>query len=199
MGRIEAEYKQYLPLPNPDIHEVIGEKLDMKPSIVFFAMNLIRQKMKLPKLDYPKRKLAVSQEQLMAIEALYEPYLPLPPIGIHKIIAKQLRIDEWRVHVAIGLIRKNKNMNRWNEERDDLPAAMKAELDAAQADKVPNEAEAAVEPTAEDAKPAKKKTTTRKKVAKATDSDEAGDVAEKPKRKRTTKKAAEPPVDEGDE
>ncbi len=135
MAKVDALYKKHLPLPNPDAHEVIGEALDMKPSIVFFAINLIRQKMRLPKLEYPKRKLAVTEEQLMAIESLYEPYLPLPPIGIHKIIAKQLKLDEWRAHVAIGLIRKNKNLNRWNEERDDLPAAMKESLAEAAANK----------------------------------------------------------------
>ncbi|MEM0951351.1 MAG: hypothetical protein AAGI66_04305 [Cyanobacteria bacterium P01_H01_bin.74] len=121
---IEKLYKVTLPLPNPDIHEVIGEKIDLAPSKVFFGINLVRDKMKLPKLEYPKRKLAVTPEQLMAIETLYEPYLPLPPLGIHKIISKQLRMDEWRVHVAIGLIRKNKNLSRWNEERDDLTDEM---------------------------------------------------------------------------
>jgi hypothetical protein len=122
---IERIYKTALPLPNPDIHEVIGEQINLAPSKVFFGINLVREKMKLPKLEYPKRKLAVTPEQLMAIETLYEPYLPLPPLGIHKIIAKQLRMDEWRVHVAIGLIRKNRNLARWNEDREDLPPEMK--------------------------------------------------------------------------
>jgi hypothetical protein len=123
--QIEQLYKQALPLPNPDIHEVIGQQITLAPSKVFFGINLVREKMKLPRLEYPKRKLAVSPEQLMAIETLYEPYLPLPPIGIHKIISKQLRLDEWRVHVAIGLIRKNRNLSRWNEEREDLPEEMR--------------------------------------------------------------------------
>lgn len=123
--QIEQMYKQALPLPNPDIHEVIGQQIALAPSKVFFGINLVREKMKLPRLEYPKRKLAVSPEQLMAIETLYEPYLPLPPIGIHKIISKQLRLDEWRVHVAIGLIRKNRNLARWNEEREDLPEEMR--------------------------------------------------------------------------
>lgn len=125
MIEIEKLYKNCLPLPNPDVHEVIGEQINLAPSKVFFGINLVREKMRLPKLEYPKRKLAVTPEQLMAIETLYEPYLPLPPLGIHKIISKQLRMDEWRVHVAIGLIRKNRNLTRWNEERDDLPPEMK--------------------------------------------------------------------------
>ena len=58
---------------------------------------------------------------------LYEPLLPLPPIGCHKIIATQLRMDEWRVHVGIGIIRKQLGLERWNEGRPDAPANAVAE------------------------------------------------------------------------
>jgi hypothetical protein len=154
---LEKMYVPLLPLPNPDVHEVLAEKLSIEPSKAFFGINLIRMKMKLPKLEYPKRKLAVTPDQLMAIEAMYTPYMtmPTPPIGIHKILAKQLKIDEWRVHVAIGLIRKAKNMPRWNTERDDLPEQMKvhlAALENAEADKP------AAEPA--EAKPKAKKSKT---------------------------------------
>ena len=120
--QIEALYKAMLPLPNPDAHEVIGTQIGLEPRKVFFGINLIRQKMFLPKLPYPKRKLAVSQDQLTAIKNLYEPLLPLPPIGCHKIIASQLKMDEWRVHVGIGLVRKQMGLDRWNENRSDAPA-----------------------------------------------------------------------------
>jgi hypothetical protein len=155
-------------LPNPDIHEVIAKELDMEPSKVFFGINLVRVKlMKLPKLDYPKRKLAVTPDQLMAVESLYLPYLPLPPIGIHKIISKQLRMDEWRVHVAIGLLRKARNMPRWNEDRDDLPPAMKESLDAKAKEDAAAEKAAAKEAKADDAeKPAKAKKETASKEPK---------------------------------
>ena len=59
---------------------------------------------------------------MMAIKALYEPLLPLPPIGCHKIIAAQLKMDEWRVHVGIKLIRAQLGLDRWNEDRADKPA-----------------------------------------------------------------------------
>ena len=58
----------------------------------------------------------------MAIKSLYEPLLPLPPIGCHKIIAAQLKMDEWRVHVGIKLVRAQMGLERWNEERADKPA-----------------------------------------------------------------------------
>lgn len=121
LAQIEELYKKALPLPNPDIHEVIGSVIELEPRKVFFGINLVRQKLFLPKLPFPKRKLAVSPEQLMAIKSLYEPLLPLPPIGCHKIIAAQLKMDEWRVHVGIGLIRKQMGLDRWNEDREDKP------------------------------------------------------------------------------
>lgn len=184
---IEKRYRTALPLPNPDIHEVIAKELELEPSKVFFGINLVRMKMKLPKLEYPKRKLAVTPDQLQAIELLYEPYLPTPPIGIHKIISKQLRMDEWRVHVAIGLIRKAKEMPRWNEERDDLPESMKQQLqekkeaDAAQAEETTPQVEAK-------ASPAKKEKT--EKAAKS---------ASETKPKARTKKAAAAVDEEAEE
>ena len=122
LEQIELIYKTMLPLPNPDCHEVIGGKLGIEPQKVFFGINLVRQKMMLPKLPFPKRKLAISPDQMTAIKALYEPLLPLPPIGCHKIIAAQLKMDEWRVHVGIKLIRAQLGLDRWNEDRSDKPS-----------------------------------------------------------------------------
>ena len=125
LEQIELLYKTMLPLPNPDAHEVIGEKIGLEPRKVFFGINLVRQKMMLPKLPFPKRKLAITPDQLFAIKNLYEPLLPLPPIGCHKIIAAQLKMDEWRVHVGIGLIRTQMGLQRWNQEREDAPEEFK--------------------------------------------------------------------------
>ncbi len=139
LEQIELLYKQMLPLPNPDCHEVIGEKIGLEPRKVFFGINLVRQKMMLPKLPYPKRKLAISPDQLFAIKNLYEPLLPLPPIGCHKIIAAQLKMDEWRVHVGIGLIRSQMGLERWNEDRPDLPAEFKKKAEKPEKEEKPAE------------------------------------------------------------
>ena len=125
LEQIELLYKLMLPLPNPDAHEVIGEKIGLEPRKVFFGINLIRQKMMLPKLPYPKRKLAITPDQMNAIKMLYEPLLPVPPIGCHKIIAAQLKMDEWRVHVGIGLVRAQMGLERWNQDRPDVPEEFK--------------------------------------------------------------------------
>ena len=124
LAQIELLYKMMMPLPNPDAHEVIAEKIGLEPRKVFFGINLVRQKMMLPKLPFPKRKLAISPDQMFAIKNLYGLLLPLPPIGCHKIIAAQLKMDEWRVHVGIGLIRAQMGLPRWNEERTDVPEAL---------------------------------------------------------------------------
>ena len=129
LAQIEVLYKKALPLPNHDIHEVIGQALGIEPRKVFFGINLIRQKMMLPVIPFPKRKLAVTQDQLTAIKTLYMPLLPLPPIGCHKIIAAQLRMDEWRVHVGIGLIRKQIGLERWQPDRPDAPEEYKIKKD----------------------------------------------------------------------
>jgi len=131
VAQIEVLYKRLLPLPNPDAHEEIGKEIELESNKVFFGINLVRQKLRLPKLPFPKRKLALTIEQVMAIRTLYEPLLPLPPIGCHKIIAKQLKIDEWRVHVGIGIIRKQMNLPRWNAEREDAPEEFKKQLQEA--------------------------------------------------------------------
>ena len=162
--QIEELYKKMLPLPNPDAHEVIGEQIGLEARKVFFGINLVRQKLMLPKLPYPKRKLAVSPDQLSAIKMLYEPLLPLPPIGCHKIIASQLKIDEWRVHVGIGLIRKQLGLDRWNPEREDAPAEFKQQ-----------------------AKPAEQDAAEEKVVAAA----ESAEVVEEKPKKRGRKKASE--------
>ena len=149
LEQIELLYKTMLPLPNPDAHEVIGAKIGIEPQKVFFGINLVRQKMMLPKLPFPKRKLAISPDQMMAIKALYEPLLPLPPIGCHKIIAAQLKMDEWRVHVGIKLIRAQMGLDRWNEERADKPADYMVAKHPQKSDAKPNKEESPVSVAAE--------------------------------------------------
>ncbi len=165
LEQIEALYKAMLPLPNPDIHEVIGEKIGLEPRKVFFGINLIRQKLMLPKLPFPKRKLAISPDQMFAIQNLYEPLLPLPPIGCHKIIAAQLKMDEWRVHVGIGLIRAKLGLSRWNQEREDAPQEFKKAAEEVKVSKTKKTKEEKPEKKAKEPK-AKKETKTKKESKK---------------------------------
>jgi hypothetical protein len=98
-------------------------------------------------------------------------------MGCHKIIAAQLKMDEWRVHVGIGLVRAKMGLDRWNQERADAPEEFKkqAETEAKKAKKTK-------EPSDKKVKAAKTE-----KAEKAEKTEKA-EKAEKPKAK--SKKAA---------
>ena len=133
----------------------------------------------LPKLPFPKRKLAITPDQMFAIQSLYEPLLPLPPIGCHKIIASQLKMDEWRVHVGIGLIRAKMGLSRWNEEREDVSDEVKKQREEQAAAKVAQNIE---EPVTVGSEPSEeveetKKKTTRKSTKKAAEKTEIQEEA----------------------
>ncbi len=190
LAQIELLYKMMMPLPNPDAHEVIAEKIGLEPRKVFFGINLVRQKMLLPKLPFPKRKLAISPDQLFAIKNLYGLLLPLPPIGCHKIIAAQLKMDEWRVHVGIGLIRAQMGLPRWNEERTDVPEALIEKTRLSNEAKAQKEAEKQAQAAAKAAEAAAKASeeVVEEKVEESvveTPTEEV--VVEKPKRGRKPK------------
>lgn len=191
LAQIELLYKMMMPLPNPDAHEVIGERIGLEPRKVFFGINLVRQKMMLPKLPFPKRKLAISPDQLFAIKNLYGLLLPLPPIGCHKIIAAQLKMDEWRVHVGIGLIRAQMGLPRWNEDRTDVPEALIEKTRLSNEAKAKKEAEKAAKAAEQAAQKAEKTETAPVEEAPAEQPAEVveavEEVKEKPKRGRKPK------------
>lgn len=196
LEQIEVLYKTMLPLPNPDAHEVIGTHIGIEPRKVFFGINLVRQKLMLPKLPYPKRKLAVTVDQMTAIKSLYTPLLPLPPIGCHKIIAAQLKVDEWRVHVAIKLIRAQMGLDRWNEDRPDKPADYMVPKYPAQ-EKAQSEQEQKTEAVAEEVVEESPKKSSRKTKAEEPVAEEA--VEEAPKKRGRKAKTEEPVVEEATE
>jgi len=56
-----------------------------------------------------------STEELDAIKALYEPYLPLPPIGVHKAIAQLLSLKTGATYQAIKTIRQELGLPQYND------------------------------------------------------------------------------------
>jgi hypothetical protein len=88
-----------------------------------------------------------STEELDAIKALYEPYLPLPPIGVHKAIAKQLSIKSGVAYQAIKTIRQELGLPQYND-----PALHEEEQEQEQ-EQVSNSKEASSEPPPVSAQP----------------------------------------------
>lgn len=56
-----------------------------------------------------------SNEELSQIKEVYEPYLPVPAIGIHKIIAEKLSIKPSVAYQAIKTIRQELNLPQYND------------------------------------------------------------------------------------
>ena len=56
-----------------------------------------------------------SSEEMEKIKAAYEPYLPLPPIGVHKTIAEELAFNPGDVYQAIKAIRLEMNLPQYND------------------------------------------------------------------------------------
>ncbi len=86
-----------------------------------------------------------STEELEKIKAVYEPYLPLPPIGVHKVIAEQLSIKSGVIYQAIKSIRQELGLPQYNDpvlHEDEL--AQQAEKATSEAAPVPAQAESEI-------------------------------------------------------
>ena len=69
-----------------------------------------------------------NEEELAKITALYEPYLPLPNVGVHKQIAETLSLKSGDVYQAIKKIRADMGLPQYNDpelhpELKEKPAA----------------------------------------------------------------------------
>jgi hypothetical protein len=56
-----------------------------------------------------------TSEELDKIKATYEPLLPIPPVGVHKIIAEQLSLKPGTIYQAIKAIRLEMNLPQYND------------------------------------------------------------------------------------
>src|SRR5262249_17828637 len=56
-----------------------------------------------------------SEEELAKIKAAYLPYLPVPPVGVHKIIAEQLDPNPGTIYQAVKAIRQELNLPQFND------------------------------------------------------------------------------------
>jgi hypothetical protein len=55
-----------------------------------------------------------SPEDLERIREVYKPYLPVPPVGVHKLISETLQLKPGDVYQAIKAIRQELNLPQYN-------------------------------------------------------------------------------------
>lgn len=115
--------RRYIELAVPQefdgIRAQIAAELSVPKSLVKAAVNDLRQRQGL--LSWWE----VQQGELPAalverVRERYVPLLPLPPIGVHRTIAEELQLTTLQVYRAIGLIRKELGLSKFNE-REDAP------------------------------------------------------------------------------
>ncbi|GCF08549.1 hypothetical protein [Dictyobacter arantiisoli] len=96
-----------------------------------------------------------SQEELERIKKTYEPYLPIPPVGVHKLIAEAIDLKPGTVYQAIKTIRVELNLPQYNdpsyheEELAEIIKKQQAKKEAAAAKKLAAAAKIAADEKAE--------------------------------------------------
>jgi hypothetical protein len=87
-----------------------------------------------------------SLEELERIKSAYQPYLPVPPVGVHKEISEKLNLKAGTVYQAIKTIRGELNLPQYNDPKyheEELAAHIK-KLQAKKIADVADAADAAV-------------------------------------------------------
>jgi hypothetical protein len=109
---------RYLELANPTefdgIRTQIARELSVPKKAVKKIIKELRDRQSIPSW-WEIQTYKGSSEELDKIKAAYEPLLPVPPVGVHKIIAEQLSLKPGTIYQAIKAIRLEMNLPQYND------------------------------------------------------------------------------------
>jgi hypothetical protein len=109
--------ERYLALATPvefnGIRTQIATELSVPKSLVRRAVAELIQRMQLPSW-WELQAYQGDAQELARIRERYTPLLPMPPVGVHKIIASELSLDPMRVYRAIRRIRAEMRLPQYN-------------------------------------------------------------------------------------
>jgi DNA-binding MarR family transcriptional regulator len=118
LEQITQVEERYLELAVPSeydgIRTQISKELNIPKKAVKKIIKELRARQNIPSW-WELQTYKGSNEELEKIKALYEPLLPLPPIGIHKKIAEELSLKPGTVYQAIKAIRLEMNLPQYND------------------------------------------------------------------------------------
>jgi hypothetical protein len=127
-------------------------------------------------------------EEKEKIQAAYQPYLPVPPVGIHRQIADELDLKPGLVYQAIKTIRQEMNLPQYNDpsfhaaEFDEIKRKAREAREAKEAAKAARAAQAAAEKAATatlvEEKPVSAETQEAEKPAETSESQPAAEMSE---------------------
>jgi hypothetical protein len=116
--QIQQVEERYLELAQPvefdGIRTQIAKELSIPKKAVKKIVKELRGRQNIPSW-WELQAYKGSAEELEKIKAIYEPYLPVPPLNIHKKIAEDLAIKPSTVYQAIKAIRQELNLPQYND------------------------------------------------------------------------------------
>jgi DNA-binding MarR family transcriptional regulator len=109
---------RYLELASPaefdGIRTQIAQELSIPKTAVKKIIKELRDRQHIPSW-WEVQVYKGSDEELASIKAVYEPLLPIPPVGVHKQIAEQLSLKPGIVYQAIKAIRQELKLPQYND------------------------------------------------------------------------------------
>ena len=115
VAQIEARYQELAtPQEFDGIRTQISKELSIPKKAVKKVIQEFRERNQIPSW-WEVQTYKGDSEELEKIKAAYEPYLPVPAIGIHKKIAEELGLKPGEVYQAIKAIRLEMNLPQFND------------------------------------------------------------------------------------
>src|SRR5579884_3092614 len=116
--QVKQVEERYLELATPTefdgIRTQISKELGIPKKAVKKIVKELRDRQGIPSW-WEMQTYKGDSEELAKIKAAYEPYLPLPPVGVHKTIADELGLKPSTVYQAIKAIRLEMNLPQYND------------------------------------------------------------------------------------
>jgi hypothetical protein len=113
--QVEARYLELaVPTEFDGIRTQIAQELGIPKKAVKNIVKDLRERQSIPSW-WELQTYKGSSEELEKIRAVYVPYLPLPPIGVHKTIAEELTLNPGDVYQAVKAIRVEMNLPQYND------------------------------------------------------------------------------------
>jgi hypothetical protein len=116
--QIQQVEERYLELAQPaefdGIRTQIAKELDVPKKAVKKIVKELRGRQNIPSW-WELQTYKGSAEELEKIKGIYEPYLPVPHINIHKKIAEELSLKPVTVYQAIKKIRQELGLPQYND------------------------------------------------------------------------------------
>ncbi len=114
--QIEAIRARYMELAHPEfdgIRHAIATELGIPLRVVKQKIKELREEKTIASW-WESGQMLPTPDQIELVRAFYTPHLPEPAVGIHKEIAKELKLANTSVYLAIGQIRRDLELPRYN-------------------------------------------------------------------------------------